>query len=82
MTLLNIEPVYNVAYRFEFNPIERLWAQYKNYFRKVLLRKMLDYPDAKSYPLKDALFQTFCDKSNEVKLSIPKFVMKALRILR
>ena len=26
MKKLNIEPVYNVAYRFEFNPIERLWA--------------------------------------------------------
>jgi transposase len=44
MKKLNIEPVFNVAYRFEFNPIERLWAQYKSHFRKVLLRKMLDFP--------------------------------------
>ena len=22
---LNIEPIWNVAYRFEFNPVERLW---------------------------------------------------------
>ena len=43
---------------------------------------MLDYPEAKSSPLKDALFQTFNDKLNEVKLSIPKFVKKALRMLR
>ena len=43
---------------------------------------MLDYPEAKSFPLKDALFQTFNDKLNEVKLSIPKFVKKALRMLR
>jgi hypothetical protein len=29
MTKLNIEPVFNVSYRFEFNAIERLWAMYK-----------------------------------------------------
>ena len=23
---LNIEPIFNVAYRFEFNPVERLWS--------------------------------------------------------
>ena len=82
MEELNIEPVFNVAYRFEFNPCERLFAFYKGYFRKVLLQKMLDYPEAKSTPLKEALFQTFCDKSEEVKLSIPKFIKKALRINR
>ena len=26
MKELNIEPVFNVAYRFEFNPCERLWS--------------------------------------------------------
>ena len=82
MTELNIEPVYNVSYRYEFNSIERLWAMYKQHFRKVLLKKMLDYPEAKSSPLKDALFQTFNDKYNEVKLSIPKFIKKALKMLR
>ena len=55
MTENNIEPVNNVSFRFEFNAIERLWAMYKQYFRKVLLKKMLDYPEAKSSPLKDAL---------------------------
>ena len=25
----NIEAVMNVAYRYEFNPCERLWSQYK-----------------------------------------------------
>ena len=25
----NIEAVYNIAYRYEFNPCERLWSQYK-----------------------------------------------------
>ena len=33
MEKLNIEPVYNVCYRFEFNPLERLWGQYKQVFR-------------------------------------------------
>ena len=36
----------------------------------------------KDQPLKDALFETFCRKQNEVKLSIPKFVKKALGMLR
>ena len=63
MKELNIEPIFNVAYRFEFNPCERLFSQYKSYFRKVLLKKMLETPDYKSNPLKDALFETFCDKS-------------------
>ena len=26
MIELNIEPVYNVAYKFEYNPCERLWS--------------------------------------------------------
>jgi hypothetical protein len=43
---------------------------------------MLDFPEAKSTPLKDAVFQTFNDKSDEVKLSIPKFIKKALKMLR
>ena len=55
---------------------------YKQHFRKVLLKKMLDFPEAKSTPLKDAVFQTFNDKLNEVNLSIPKFIKKALRMLR
>ena len=82
MKELNIEPIFNVAYRFEFNPCERLFSQYKNHFRKVLLRKMLETPDYKSTPLKDALFETFCDKAKEAKLSIPKFIKKALVIIR
>ena len=56
MKKLNIEPIFNVSYRFEFNPCERMFAMIKNHFRKVLLTKMLDYPEPKSTPLKDALF--------------------------
>jgi hypothetical protein len=29
MEKLNIVPIFNVAYRFEYNPVERLWGQYK-----------------------------------------------------
>ena len=32
--------------------------------------------------LKDALFETFCAKEKEVKESIPKFIKKALGMLR
>ena len=32
--------------------------------------------------MKDALFETFCAKQNEVKLSIPRFIKKALGMLR
>ena len=77
MKFLNIHPIRNVSYRFEFNPVERLYAMLKNHHRKVLLTKMLDYPDPKSNPLKAALFQTFCEKSSSVKVSIPRFIKKA-----
>jgi hypothetical protein len=43
---------------------------------------MLETPAYKSNPLKDALFETFCDKAKETKLSIPKFIKKALGIIR
>ena len=33
MADLNIEPLYGVPYRFEFNPLERLWGLYKQVFR-------------------------------------------------
>ena len=37
----NIEIVFNVSYKFEFNPIEKLWREYKVLYRKLLLDKML-----------------------------------------
>ena len=43
----NIEPVFNVFYKFQYNSCERLWSQYKQHYRKVLLRKMLDDPGAR-----------------------------------
>ena len=62
MMELNIEPVYNVGYQFQYNPCERLWAMFKLHYRKLLLDKMLKDPGPKGMPLKDALFETFCDK--------------------
>ena len=41
MTKLNIEPIMNVGYRFQYNPCERLWGQYKMHYRGILLDKML-----------------------------------------
>ena len=52
MKKLNIIPVFNVAYRFEFNAIERLWALYKRNYRAILLDKMLKNPAPKDNPLK------------------------------
>ena len=43
---------------------------------------MLDGADPKGTPLKDALFETFCSKADDMKESIPKLVKKSLRILR
>ena len=43
MKELNIEPVWNVPYRFEFNAAcERYWAQLKQSWRPLLLSKMLE----------------------------------------
>ena len=55
MASLNIEPLYNVAYRFEFNPLERLWGLYKQVYRAHLLDRMLECPGKKDTPLKDSL---------------------------
>ena len=82
MEKLNIEPVLNVAYRFEYNPCERLWSQLKQHYRRVLLDKMLVGAAVKDMPLKDALFETLCAKQEVVKQSIPKFIKKSLGMLR
>ena len=44
---------------------------------KVFIVKGQKYP-----PLKEALFETLCTKLEEVRKSIPKFVKKALGIIR
>ena len=80
MEALNIEPVINVAYRFEYNPLERLWGQLKQQYRKVLLQKMLEGPGPKDTPLLDALQEVFV--GTMVSVSIPRFIKKAQGILR
>ena len=59
MKELKIIPVWNVAYKFKYNPCERLFSQYKQVYRKILLQKMLENPDPKSNPLKQSLNETF-----------------------
>ena len=60
---LDIVPVWNVPYRFEFNAgIERWWAVLKVRFRPLLLKKMLvDLPRRGATPLKDALLEVLRD---------------------
>ena len=82
MKELNIEPVFNVGYRFEYNPCERLFGQLKLHYRRVLLEKMLEGAHPKSTPLKDSLHITLCAKAEQVKTTIPKFIKKSLGILR
>ena len=53
MEKLNIVPVWNVPYRFEFNAaVERYWAQVKQQFRKILLQKMIEHTSSVDTPLR------------------------------
>ena len=78
---LDIVPVWNVPYRFEFNAgIERYWAQLKAAFRPLLLKKMLlDKPRRKDTPLKDALYRVLIDVPTT---SIRSFIRRGLTDLR
>ena len=62
------------------NPCERLWGQYKQHFRALLLDKMLQGPGVKGTPLLDALHETFV--MTDTSQSIPRFIKKAMGILR
>ena len=75
MRELNIVPIKNVAYRFEFNPCERLFAQWKRYYRLILLDKMLKGPMPKDTPMKDAMNEVF--KMLDTNELIPKIIKKA-----
>ena len=77
---LNIEPVWNVAYHFEYNAaVERYWAQLKAAFRPLLLSKMLKFPRPKDMPLRDAVRETL---RMVPTTSIPAFIAAGLRQLR
>ena len=53
MEKLNIVPVWNVPYRFEFNAaVERYWAQVKQQFRKILLQRMVEHTSSMDTPLR------------------------------
>ena len=72
---LNMVPVFNVGYQYQLNPVERLWAKWKFYFRRILLEKMLKCPAPRQFPMKEALWETFTYV--DVKDSIPKYIRKA-----
>ena len=72
---LNIVPVFNVKYQFAFNPVERYWAHIKHHFRRILLSKMLQCPNNKETPMKDALAETF--KGADVSELVPKIIRMA-----
>ena len=77
---LNIEPVWNVPYRFEFNDAcEKYWAMLKTTFRPLLLEKMLKPHNHKSTPLKDAVLEAIQKTSRD---SILKFVQRGIRQLK
>ena len=80
MDKLNMQLVLNTQYKYEFNPVERLWSMYKSKFRALLLDKMLQNPEPKATPLVDAMFETFT--MTDVSKAVPRFIRKALHILR
>ena len=76
----NIHSILNVAYRFEYNPCERMWSLIKHNYRQLLLDKMLQGAGVKSQPLKAALHEALV--MTEVNKHIPKYIKKAMGMLR
>ena len=80
MNELEIVPILNVAYHFEFNEgIEKFWALLKQKFRPLLLKKMLKTPKNKETPLADAVKEVFLSTDMS---PIPKFIRRGLSFLR
>ena len=77
---LNIVPVFNVAYQYMLNPVERYWSLVKHYYRNVLLDKMLKCPTSREQPMRDAMRETL--QGVDALESIPKYIRKAQHILR
>ena len=59
--------------------IKKYWALMKQRFRRILLAKMLESPDSRQTPLKDALQETFKHTPDE---PVIKFVHMGLKMLR
>jgi hypothetical protein len=77
---LNIVPIWNVPYRYQFNEAcEKYWAQLKQKFRSLLLMKMIREPKKKDMPLRESVLESIAGPSRE---SIPKFVKKGLASLK
>ena len=76
---LNIEPVWNVPYRPQYNDAcEKYWAHLKSHFRPLLLKKMIDVPGRREQPMKQALLDVILTTSTK---TIPKFVERGLNSL-
>ena len=44
--------------------------------------KMLDDPGPRSQPMKDALFETLCEKEQATAIAIPRYIKKSQGMLR
>ena len=79
MEKLDIKPVWNVPYKFDFNAaVELYWAQIKQQFRKNLLQRMLEHTSSLDAPLKPALMDAIFETSTD---SIPRYIDRGLRSL-
>ena len=79
MERLNIEVVWNVAYKYEFNEAcEKYWAQLKQSWRPLLLKRMLEEHSNKDMLLAETVRETLLEASHE---SIPKYIDSGIRQL-
>ena len=77
MERLNIEPVWNVPYKYEFNEAcEKFWAQLKQSWRPLLLKRMLEEHSNKDMLLKETVEETILHASRE---SIPNYIDSGIR---
>ena len=79
MDRLNIEPVWNVPYKYQFNEAcEKYWAQLKQSWRPLLLKRMLEEHSNKDMLLAETVKETILHASHE---SIPKYIESGIRQL-
>ena len=79
MERLNIEPVWNVPYKYQFNEAcEKYWAQLKQSWRPLLLKRMLEEHSNKDMLLAETVAETIRHASND---SIPKYIDSGIRQL-
>ena len=80
MNELGIVPVWNVAYRFQYNEaVEKYWALLKGRFRPLLLKKMLTTPRNRATPLADAVREVMLQTD---PAPVVDFIRRGLNYLR